>query len=162
MYERMENSGNSVEGAAGSEKPSPHEVGTHIIIWWVSPLSGDVGTSVDGPVRALEGEQHQENKIIFDEKSHLWKSRYLGGFFHKMTVLCIKQNVWTKEKWLKIHTEAWGHWLILRSKFVLIAGIRDIPYGANSDLYCSGGTQQWYLVQTATLPCDLRQDSLGL
>lgn len=56
IYERTGNSGKSEEGAAGSEKTYPHEVGTYVIIWWVSPLSGDVRTSVDGPIRALEGE----------------------------------------------------------------------------------------------------------
>lgn len=83
-----------MEGAAGSEMAPRHEEGTYIIIWRVSSLSGDVRASVDCPVRALVGESiPTENKIIIYEKSHLWKSRYLGGFSHKITAILRKKNL---------------------------------------------------------------------
>ena len=66
----------------------PTEVGTHIIIWRMSSLSGDVGAGVNCPIRALERKPiPREEKFIIDRNSYLWKSRYLSGFSYKISYM---------------------------------------------------------------------------
>lgn len=63
--ERTEHPQEEVEGAAGSDMASPHELGTYIIIWRVSSLSGNVRAGVNCPIGTLEGDPiPTENKII--------------------------------------------------------------------------------------------------
>lgn len=70
-----------MEGAAGSEQTSLHKSGTYIIVRWVSPFSGDVGTSVDGPVRALEGEPAPTKPVSMKSltfgKADIWEDFFI-------------------------------------------------------------------------------------